>query len=145
MTIHGNGFTIDANNKSRIFIINKNRNVILKDIIFTNAKFTNGNGGGVYFNSGGSVLNCSFVGCSASSSGGAVYFNSGGSVVDCSFVGCSASSSGGAVFFSNGGSVLNCSFVGCSAAKSNGGAVYFNSGGSCHSGYWRLYLCIHEL
>ena len=56
--------------------------------------------------------------CSSASDGGAIYFSvSGGSVGDCSFVGCSASG-GGAIYFGGSGgssSVGNCSFVNCSA------------------------------
>ena len=73
--------------------------------------------------SGGSAVNCSFVNNSADVFGGALL---GGSAVNCSFVDNSAESSGGAM---KGGSAVNCSFVGNSA--NGGGAIYQGSAVNC--------------
>ncbi|MEE0939222.1 hypothetical protein, partial [Methanobrevibacter sp.] len=131
VTIHGNGFTIDADNKAKIFKITKG-NVVFKDIIFTNALSA------VSFNSigdsGSAFVNCSFVNNHADSSGGAVYLSSGGSIVNCTFINNSATSKGGAVYLSSGGSIVNCTFIDNSIyskyGKVYGGAVYLDNGGS---------------
>jgi hypothetical protein len=90
-------------------------------------------GGAIYFGSGGSVINCSFVSNTISVSkgdarGGAIYFGSGGSAVNCTFTQNSASSNnnganGGALY---GGSAVNCSFE----SNSVGGNAYHIYGGA---------------
>ena len=94
ITIDGQGNKIDAQGKSRIFKITA-ENVILKNIIFTNGKTTDG--GAVYFSGTGEVTNCNFTNNTASGDGGAVYFWDQGTVTNCNFVDNSASH-GGAIF-----------------------------------------------
>ena len=76
-------------------------------------KFKNVGGAICWFGVNGSVVNCSFVDCSAYRYAGAIYCsNVNGSVVNCSFVDCNATDKGGgAVYWIKGsGSVGNCSF-----------------------------------
>ena len=129
--IDGNGAVIDmAGSNIRAFSV-RDSGVTIMNLTIKNANYTstNGDGGAVYINNDGSVVNCSFVNCSASGDGGAVYINNDGSVVDCSFVNCSAGYNGGAVYMHGSGSVVDCCFVNCSASGS-GGAVYMYSSGS---------------
>ncbi len=123
VTIDGNNSTLDAGGSGRIFQVSTS-NVIIKNINFINGHFA-GNGGAVYWSGvNGSVVNCSFMNCSADY-GGAVHFEGVSSVVNCSFLNCSAKYEGGAVCFGgDSGSLLNCSFVNCSAAN-DGGAIYW--------------------
>ena len=84
LTINGNGHTKKNKNASRIFAIaNKNLNVIFKDLIFINAK--NSNGGAISGNS--FAFNCTFINNTATGYGGAMY---GGSAINCSFEGNTA-------------------------------------------------------
>ena len=157
LTIDGQGKTIDANQKVRVFYI-VSENVILKNIIFINGNwrdtdtgggniysrgyntlvyncsFVNSNsrsdGGAVYLTGDhGVVSNCSFVNSTASNQGGAVYVNGDNGVVsNSSFVNSSAKHEGGAVYLKDdNGVVSNCSFVNSSSTLYEGGAVYFNS------------------
>ena len=128
LTINGNGHTIDALQKARIFNVNSD-NVVLNNITFTNA--TSGSGGAVYFSSSGSVINCNFTNNIASYSGGAIYFaysDNPSTVTNCNFTGNNATHGGGAVYFMNTGEVTNCNFTDNEAKYS--GAVYFSRGGT---------------
>ena len=150
ITIDGNGSKIDAKEKSRIFKIISD-NVILKNIIFTNAKsngyggaifatssvtvsncnFTNNSamyGSAVYFgHNNGGLTNCNFTGNKATEDGGAIFFGGSGEVTNCNFTDNSAADEGGAVYFSNYGEVINCNFT-SNTALSDGGAVWIFSG-----------------
>ena len=115
ITIDGQGHTLDAKGKGRIFNVAAG-NVILKNIIFTNG-YTTGNGGAVFFksNDDGTVSNP---------------YNTGSfdiisycSVTNCTFTGNKADN-GGAVWM-NSGSVENCNFTGNNATM--GSAIYFSS------------------
>ena len=149
ITIDGNGFKINAKEKSRIFKITAD-NVILKNISFTNGK-TTGNGGAVFFEKSGIVTNCNFsnnfndggtvffvgkgevTNCNFfdnyAAYGGAVYFSDLGSLANCNFTDSTASNTGGAVYFQNNGDVRNCNFI-TSTSKNNGGAVFFEKSGT---------------
>ena len=130
ITIDGNGFIIDAQEKSRIFKISS-ENVVLKNIIFTNGKATN-DGGAVCFEKSGTVANCIFTNNYAIR-GGAVYFNqyaADGEVTNCAFTNNSAAYHSGAVYFFNNGAVTNCTFTNNSASEDVGGAVYFLGNGA---------------
>ncbi|WP_407377543.1 right-handed parallel beta-helix repeat-containing protein [Methanobrevibacter sp.] len=144
MTIDGNGFKIDAKEKSRIFKITAD-NVMLKNIIFTNGK-TTGNGGAAFFEKSGAVINCNFSNnfndggsvfftgkgevtyCNFfdnyAAYGGAVYFSDLGTLANCNFTDNTATKDGGAVYFQNTGDVRNCNFI-ASTSKNNGGALFF--------------------
>ena len=127
LVIDGNGYTIDAKGKTRIFCV-KADNVTIKNIKFINAKYeTSGGAIQLYESANGSVSGCSFVNCSAGHDGGAIAWDHSdyGSVSGCSFVNCSAGG-GGAIYWydSANGSVSGCSFVNCSAG--GGGAIYWH-------------------
>ncbi|WP_296862809.1 hypothetical protein [uncultured Methanobrevibacter sp.] len=126
-TIDGNGHTINAMSKSRIFYITA-ENVVLKNIQFING--SNGvRGGAIHWNGeNGTLSNCNFINNMAtgtySGGGGAVYINSNCKVVNCNFTNNQVPDSyeGGAIYFYNNGNVTNCNFV------NNTGAVYFLMG-----------------
>ena len=134
VTVYGNGYAIDGNNFARIFNVS-NDNVVFKDIVFVNGK-TLGNGAAIqgsctsinctfqynYANryggamSGGSAVNCTFIGNSAGDGGAMRY----GSAVDSTFVSNSAKDYGGAM---QRGSASNCTFIKNFAGEGGGGAI----------------------
>ena len=126
ITIDGQGHTIDAQGKSRIFQVSGN-NVVLKNIIFKNGK-TTGHGGAIFCTAGaGSVSGCTFINNSATYSGGAIYWQGTAGVSNCTFIGNSANIHAGAIFWQGtAGSVSNCTFIGNSATYS-GGAICCNA------------------
>ncbi|MDR3222614.1 MAG: DUF11 domain-containing protein [Methanobrevibacter sp.] len=91
-------------------------------------------GGGVHFNSPGSVVNCSIIDNVANRNGGGVHCNlAGSSVVNCSILNNRANYDGGGVYVRNlnyYGSdtdrVVNCSITNNNATRSGGG-VYVNT------------------
>ncbi|MBR3197047.1 MAG: hypothetical protein IKF66_00945, partial [Methanobrevibacter sp.] len=93
LVIDGQGYTIDAKGKTRIFIV-KADNVTIKNIKFINAKINDDEGAAIlwYESDGGSVSGCSFVNCSAVY-GGAIYWDNSanGIISDCAFIKCTAS------------------------------------------------------
>ena len=126
ITIDGQGNKINAQGKSRIFRITAD-NVILKNIIFTNG--ISGNGGAVYFEKSGNVINCNFTDNDAMR-GGAVYFNSAGDVINCTFTGNTANKDGGAIFWWNGnGQVINSTFNNNTAVDGGGAICWWNGNG----------------
>lgn len=144
LTINGNGATLDAGGLSRAFSIASD-SVVLSNINFVNcldsSRYDAVYGGALCWSGDdGSLVNCTFVNCSAATGdndvyarGGAVYLNgSHASVEGCSFVNCSTvndytnlyfhargvSSYGGALYIDSGAahaSVRNCSFVNSSS------------------------------
>ena len=133
LVIDGQGHTIDAKQKTRIFDISTVENVTIKNIKFINAKCEN-TAGAIYwsYSANGSVSGCSFVNCAAERGGsGAIqwYYSANGSVSGCSFVNCAAEyDRGGAIqwYESDNGSVSGCSFVNCAAGF--GGAIHWQIG-----------------
>ena len=154
LTIDGNGYTIDALGKGRIFSINAS-NVILKNIKFINGYYSR-DGGAVYWGgNNGSLINCTFVNNSASN-GGAIYWygenatlsgsifinNSAGvggairlitrhiSIFDSKFINNNASTGGALSFIGDGGFVdvtewiLQNSTFINNSASYDGGAIY---------------------
>ncbi|WP_296884941.1 right-handed parallel beta-helix repeat-containing protein [uncultured Methanobrevibacter sp.] len=83
LTINGNGHTINALQKARIFQITA-ANVVLNNITFTNATY-NGNGGAIYFSQSGTVENCNFTNNTATRDGGAIHFNYKSNITNCNF------------------------------------------------------------
>lgn len=75
LTIDGHGHYIDAKDQARIFnFIGESKDLILKNIIFLNAKGENG--GAVYFNGNKiEIINCTFENNAASNNGDAVYIS----------------------------------------------------------------------
>jgi hypothetical protein len=65
LTINGNNYVIDGNNLARIFNIDNNANVVLKDLIITGANHTSlagENGGAILLKSGTlTIENCTFI------------------------------------------------------------------------------------
>ncbi|MEE0025941.1 right-handed parallel beta-helix repeat-containing protein, partial [Methanobrevibacter sp.] len=125
LTINGNGYTINALQKARIFNVNAG-NVVLNDITFTNAT-ASGSGGAIYFSQSGTVENCNFTDNQASGYGGAIRMSS-GTVSNCNFTGNTATYSGGAIYFEYEGTVRNCNFTDNQASGGDGGAIRMSSG-----------------
>ena len=128
VTIKGNGFTINAKGKARIFEVLVD-NVVLKNIIFKNGNIT-GDGGAVHFGGSGTVENCNFTNNSADYAGGAIHMYS-GSVENCIFINNTARY-GGAIRFYNNGTTTNCNFTNNKAIGINpwGGAICFSNIGN---------------
>ena len=76
LTINGNGFAINAQNKSRIFNIESGINVVLNNITFING-YTEGNGGAILAYGNVDITGSHFINNTAVD-GGAVYFNTAG-------------------------------------------------------------------
>lgn len=98
LTIDGNGCTLDAQNQSQIFLINSN-NVILKNIIFTNANATSGNGGAIsWMGNGGKLFDSNFT-YNEANLGGAIFWSGlDGFISNCNFMYNVASIKGGAIY-----------------------------------------------
>ena len=122
LTIDGRGYTIDGDKKSRIFYVERDCNVVFKNITFINGY---SNVGGAM--SGGSAVNCTFNGNHANDVGGAMRE---GSAVNCTFNGNHANLDGGAMW---GGSAVNCTFNDNHAH--DGGAMWGGSAVNCTFNY----------
>ena len=90
LVIDGQGHTIDAKQKTRIFDVYYAENVTIKNIKFINAKY-DGSGGAIdwYLSANGRVSGCSFVNCAADGTGGAIYWeldSVNGIISDCVFI-----------------------------------------------------------
>ncbi|MEE3489432.1 MAG: peptidoglycan-binding protein [Methanobrevibacter sp.] len=129
LVIDGQGHTIDAKQKTRIFDVYYAENVTIKNIKFINAKYE-GSGGAIqcYYSDGCVVSGCSFVNCSVEYGGGGAiqwYESANGSVSGCSFVNCAAElGGGGAIHWQIGsanGNISDCVFI--NNTDSNGKAI----------------------
>ncbi|WP_458405938.1 hypothetical protein [Methanobrevibacter sp.] len=156
VTVEGNGHTLDGNSLSgsRIFHVNTNSKVVFNNIIFKNAasiavyfyktpaqfEFNNctfidntGSSGAISATSAirSSLVNCNFIGNTATSSGGAVSISTftDSKLINCTFTGNTAGSNGGAIFL---GAVTNVDFMGCNFT--NNTAKYISGGAICISG-----------
>lgn len=114
VTIHGNGYTINANNASRIFNVKTTSTVVFKDIIFVNA---NSDEGGA-IKGACTVINCTFANNKVEYEGGAIKGTC--TVINCTFTNNKANS-GGAI--SGKCSVINSSFTNNTAKNGGGGAI----------------------
>ncbi|WP_405322275.1 peptidoglycan-binding protein [Methanobrevibacter thaueri] len=123
VTINGNGYTINANGKARIFQITGN-DVVLENITFINGHTTS-YGGAIRFTSSCTVTNCNFTNNSAQY-GGAIRLGL-GNLTNCNFINNTAANYGGALLMAN-GNVSNCNFINNTAE--NGGAIRFNGDGA---------------
>ena len=85
ITILGNGHIIDGSDESGIFKIS-NSNIILNDIIFSNA-FAGDSGSVINLNNANcEIINCSFINNHVNNSGGAIYSsNSNIKITNCIF------------------------------------------------------------
>ena len=118
LTINGNGFAINAQNKSRIFNIESGINVVLNNITFING-YTEGNGGAILAYGNVDISGSLFINNTASI-GGAVYLGS-GNVVNCNFTSNNATNGSAISMFS--GTVENSNFISNNATE-NGGAIF---------------------
>ena len=121
LVIDGQGHTIDANKKTRVFNINAN-NVVLKNIVIKSA-YQDGYGGAIYWQGlNGQIINSSFKDCNSTRSGGGVFFKNTATVSNSIFENNQAFF-GGAVDFEDDGSISNSKFIN-NFATFLGGAVY---------------------
>lgn len=119
--IDGQGHTIDANKKARIFNIQSN-NVVLKNVNIINGNATS-HGGAIYWSGlNGTISNCLFKDSSSPNSGGAIIFSNYASIENSKFIGNSAFFGGG-VNFDSESRVINCIFEN-NFAKYLGGGIY---------------------
>ena len=127
--IDGRGAVIDmAGSNIRAFTVTAS-GVTFKNLTIKNVNY-NGDGGAIYFNVNGDVLNCNFTDNTVSKNGGALCFkqSSTGSVTNCIFTKNHAASQGGAINFEGSNiNVVNCIFTN-NSADNQGGAVYLGMG-----------------
>ena len=135
LTINGNNFTIDANQKGRIFNIKDGSNVMLNNITFKNGK--KDNGGAVYLekNTVIEIHDSTFIDNTATKSGGAIRSNDGNcpvKVYDSNFINNVASEYGGALSIGKDSEIYGSNFTG-NTAKKEGGAINVRSSGTAKS------------
>ncbi|WP_295617718.1 hypothetical protein [uncultured Methanobrevibacter sp.] len=103
VTINGNGYTIDANGKARIFHVT-NSTVVFKNITFANGKpYYTENGGAILGAS--TAINCTFYNNKAYD-GGAMYE---GTAINSTFIDNNAKSGGGGAIYH--GKAINSTFI----------------------------------
>jgi hypothetical protein len=128
ITIDGNGYTIDANRKGRIFYITEGAKVVLKNIIFINGN-ADGSGGAIYWSdSNANIINCYFANNTASHDCGAIYLpnNVGDSYINATFANNLASmGNGGAIMFN--GSLSNALITGTYVNNSGKSLIYIKT------------------
>ncbi|MCF0226980.1 MAG: hypothetical protein HUK28_06740, partial [Methanobrevibacter sp.] len=138
--INGNGHTIDAKEKSRIFNITNGVNVTLKNINFINGKAPlighEAEGGAIYTDSGSvTVINCTFNNNAAIEShqvgygsGGAIYTYGGSvTVINCTFNNNTAVAGGAICSYDCSVTVSNSTFNN-NTADDLGGAIFIGEG-----------------
>ncbi|WP_405307705.1 beta strand repeat-containing protein [Methanobrevibacter sp.] len=127
ITVRGNGHTINADGKARIF------NVASNDVVFKDITFKGGyadEGGAIYWSStNANILNCCFVNNTAKNRAGAIYFKNEMSNVNIigNYSHNTAKNTGGANYFGN--DVTNANIIGnyYNNTADNGGANFFGS------------------
>ena len=134
VTIDGNGFTLDGSNSARMFDVNTNNEVIIKNLNFINGHATGENiayfkdGGAIYSsNSANSkVINCNFTNNIAEYDGGAIYGGR-GTAINCTFIQNTAKKVyAGAISFYD---AINCTFIQNTAKY--GGAITDSTAINC--------------
>ena len=134
VTIDGNGFTLDGSNSARMFDVNTNNEVIIKNLNFINGHATGENiayfkdGGAIYSsNSANSkVINCNFTNNIAEYDGGAIYGGR-GTAINCTFIQNTAKKVySGAIGFYD---AINCTFIRNTAKY--GGAISDSTAINC--------------
>ena len=132
ITIDGDGHTIDGANTASIFSITNNAHVTLKNIIFSNARGTNGSAVTLTSRENVEIINATFINNSALN-GGAIYIDSAdtssitssSSIMSSKFIDNSAEN-GGAIYVSGTlTSISSSSFIG-NKATNDGGSMYFD-------------------
>ncbi|MBQ2653992.1 MAG: right-handed parallel beta-helix repeat-containing protein, partial [Methanobrevibacter sp.] len=135
LTINGNGYTIDAKEKTRIFNVGVAdhlyaSNVTIKNTTFVNGKIS-GQGGAIrWYGWNGTLINCTFEDNTADNNyGGAVYWYAQyGNITNCTFKNNVVTGyyQGGAIYVqSKNVNVVNSTFIENKA--SNGGSIYINA------------------
>ena len=131
LTINGNGYTIDANSQSSVFILNAK--VTLENITFMNC--LDRYGGTIAIDGSASdckIISCNFIGCKGlteygvykKDNWGAAIYNLGANtdIESCKFINCSTYN-GGAIYASASNcNIKSCIFDGC-YAENQGGAI----------------------
>ena len=120
ITIDGKGHTVNANEKSNIFLVD-NKNVVLKNINFINSYEMDSAVHSNYKDC--KVINCSFKNC-VGYEGGAIHM---ADAYDCTFENC-GSDMGGAIWQGN---AYGCSFVKCYSPVDSGGAIFEGNAYDC--------------
>lgn len=122
MAINGNGHTIDAKSKTRIFKVASGCTLTLSNVNIVNGYMSSQSGGAILSSGTLKLTNCNFTNCNVggSNTGGAISGSGAGSIVKCNFDKCSAGSRGGAAS-SNKLKFNYCNFTSCTAGF--GGAI----------------------
>lgn len=121
LVIDGQGHSINANGKSRIFNIQSD-NVVLKNLVILNGH-ADSSGGAVYWNGeNGRIIDCVFQNSKSTYSGGAVYMVNPTIITNSKFINNSASFGGG-IDLESESIVENCEFRN-NYAKFLGGGIY---------------------
>ena len=121
LTVDGQGHTVNANNKARVFNI-KADNVVLKNINIINGNAPS-HGGAIYWEGlNGTVANCLFKDCSSPNSGGAILFRHAARIENSRFTGNRAYFGGG-INFDDESEIVACIFED-NYARYLGGGVY---------------------
>ena len=136
LTIHGNGFTLDGDNKARIF------NITAEKVTLENITFINGNsgnyGGALYLeNSANTVINNCTFNKNYGRQGGAIYSNN----VNLSLSNCKIDSNKAMyaiIFLENGvlSTVNHCNFSNNNATNGHGCVYFYNTNGSVNNSYF---------
>ena len=128
ITIDGQGFTIDAKHKTRIFNVTA-PNVIIKNIRFINAQAEMRSGAVEIYADGCTVSGCSFINCAAvpessgvitGAIGGAIgwCFGKDGDLHDCVFINNTAGMGSAVIwYFSDYGTIHDCIFIDNAASE----------------------------
>ena len=126
VAICGNGHTIDANNKSRIF--NISYECILSNICFKNGSIGSGSGGAIYSNTSVTIANCEF-GKNTAPNGGAIAVGYNSNIYNCTFHKNRANTYGGAIYSTSDITIDNC-IIHNNSVMNNGGGIY-NTSNNC--------------
>ena len=134
ITIDGDGHTIDGAGSASIFSITNNAHVVLKNIVFINARGTNGSAISLTSGDNVEVINSQFINNSALN-GGAIYIASADSsfitltstIVGSTFIDNNAVN-GGAIYISGPLTNISSSIFKYNKATNDGGSMYLDSG-----------------
>ena len=134
LTIIGNGHTIDANGKTRIFNVGNSysdeaSNLTIKNTVFTDGKMSNKGGAILWYGNDGKLENCTFKNNTANNNdGGAVYWEGlSGTITNSTFIDNKANRGAAVCVNSNNITIDNSTFIN-SVASNLGGAIYWAKG-----------------
>ena len=123
ITINGNGITIDAKGKSRIFYINGGATVVLNNITFTNG-YQREDGGAIYNeNAKVTITGSQFIKNTISQNGGAINNKGTMNIAETCFIANKASWDGGAIYNTGNINIADSYFIN-STVNNGGGAIY---------------------